>query len=73
MMIENITSLIFLPQWCERRKQTQEKPAKKHKHIALNNMLHNNQGVTEYVKEEIKKCLQSNEKENTAIQSLRFR
>ncbi len=45
----------------------------KHKHIALNNMLHNNQGVTEYVKEEIKKCLQSNEKENTAIQSLRFR
>lgn len=46
---------------------------KKHKHIALNNMLHNNQGVTEYVKEEIKKCLQSNEKENTAIQSLRFR
>ena len=36
----------------------------------LNNMLLNNQWITEEVKEEIKKYLETNENENTMIQNL---
>ena len=36
----------------------------------LNNMLLNNQQITEEIKEEIKKYLETNEKENTMIQNL---
>ena len=36
----------------------------------LNNMLLNNQEITEEIKEEIKKYLETNDKENTTIQNL---
>ena len=36
----------------------------------LNNMLLNNQQITEEIKEEIKKCLETNDNENTTIQNL---
>ena len=35
----------------------------------LNNMLLNNQGITEEIKEEIKKYLEANESENMTIQN----
>ena len=36
----------------------------------LNNTLLNNQDITEEIKEEIKKCLETNDNENTATQNL---
>ena len=36
----------------------------------LNSALLNNQEITEEIKEEIKKCIETNENENTTIQNL---
>ena len=36
----------------------------------LNNTLFNNQEITEEIKEEIKKCLETNDKENTMTENL---
>ena len=38
--------------------------------MRLNNMLLNNQEITEEIKEEIKKYLETNDNENTMIQNL---
>ena len=43
---------------------------KKHKHGRLNNMLLNNQWITEEIKEEIRKYLETNDNESTMIQNL---
>ena len=46
-----------------------EKTRKKHKHMELNNMLLNNQEITEEIKEEIKKYLGTNDNENTTVKT----
>ena len=46
----------------------EKKPVKNTNTWRLNNMLPNNQWITEEIKEEIKKCLKANE--NTTIQNL---
>ena len=43
---------------------------KKHKHWRLHNTLLNNQEITDEIKEEIKKCLETSDNENTTIQNL---
>ena len=48
----------------------QEKKCKKHKHVELNNMLLNNEWITEEFKEEIKKYLAGNDNENKTLQKL---
>ena len=53
-----------------KRIQPEESNCKKHKHMRLNNMLFNNQWVTEEIKEKIKKYLETNENRNTMIQNL---
>ena len=53
----------------ETRYQLQEKNCKKHKHIGNNTFL-NNQQVTEEIKREIKKFLETNKNENTTTQNL---
>ena len=53
----------------ETRYQLQEKNCKKHKHME-NNMFLNNQQVTEEIKREIKKFLETNDNENTTTQNL---
>ena len=47
-----------------------EKNIKNTKTWRLNNTLLNNQDITEEIKEEIKKYLETNDKENTTIQNL---
>ena len=49
----------------------QEKTAKNTNMWRLNNMLLNNQWITEEIKEEIKKHLEANDNKNTTIQNLR--
>ena len=53
----------------ETRYQLQEKNCKKHIHLETNTFL-NNQQVTEEIKREIKKFLQTNENENMTTQNL---
>ena len=53
------------PQNYETRYQLQEKDCKKHKHMNLNNTFKNSQHVTEEIKREIKKFLETNDNENT--------
>ena len=45
----------------------QEKNCKKHKHGRLNNMLLNKQGITEEIKEEIKKYIEANDNKDTTL------
>ena len=47
-----------------------EKDVKNTNTCRLNNMLPNNQEITEEIKEEIKKYLETNDNENTTIQNL---
>ena len=47
-----------------------KKTAKNTNTWRLNNMLLNNQWITEEIKEEIKKYLETNDNENTMIQNL---
>ena len=47
-----------------------EKNVKNSNTWRLNNALLNNQEITEAIKEEIKKCLETNDNENTMIQNL---
>ena len=49
---------------------TGKKPCKTHKHVEAKHMLLNNQQVTENIKEEIKKYLETNDNENMTIQNL---
>ena len=49
----------------------QKKPVKTTNMWRLNNMLLNNQWITEEIKEEIKKYLETNENESMMIQNLR--
>ena len=56
---------LFQPQCYETRYQLQEKNVKNTNTWRLNNMLQNNQGITEEIKEEIKKYLETNDNENT--------
>ena len=49
---------------------TRRKTAKKTNTWRLNNMLLNNQWITEEIKEKIKKYLETNENESTTIQNL---
>ena len=60
---------LFRPQRCETRYQLQEKKLKTNT-WRLNSMLLNNQAITEEIKEEIKKYLETNENENTTTQNL---
>ena len=46
-------------------KKKKKKNYKKHKHSEMNNMFLNNQQVTEEIKREIKKFLETNDNENT--------
>ena len=61
---------LFRPQRYETRYHLQENTCKKHKHMRLNNTFLNNQHVTEDIKREIKKFLETNDNENTTIQNL---
>ena len=61
---------LFRPQHYETRYQLQEKICKRHKHMRLNNTLLNNQEITEEIKAEIKKYLETNDNENTTTQNL---
>ena len=47
-----------------------KKPIKNTNTWRLNNTLLNNQEITEEIKEKIKKCLETNDNENTMIQKL---
>ena len=59
------------PQCYETRYQLQEKKTVKNTNTwRLNNTLLNNQEITEEIKEEIKKYLETNDNENTMIQNL---
>ena len=50
---------------------TEEKKTIKNTNIwRLNNMLLNNQQITEEIKKEIKICIETNENENTTTQNL---
>ena len=61
----------FRPQRYETRYQLQEKKSVKNKNTwRLNNTLLNNQEITEEMKEEIKKYLETNDNENTTTQNL---
>ena len=51
--------------------QQQEKTAKNTNTWRLNNMLLNNQWITEEIKEEIKKYLAANDNEDTTLQNQR--
>ena len=48
----------------------QGKKRKKHKHTEANNTLLNNQEITEEIKEDIRKYLETNDNENMTIQNL---
>ena len=61
---------LFWPQCYETRYQLQEKTVKNTNTWRLNNTLLNNQEITEEIKEEIKKCLDTNDNENTTIENL---
>ena len=61
---------LFWPQRYETRYQLQEKSVKNTNTWRLNNTLLNNQEITEEVKEEIKKYLETNDNENTTMQNL---
>ena len=50
--------------------QQQEKTAKNTNTGRLNNMLLNNQQITEEIKEEIKKYLEANDNKDTMLQNL---
>ena len=50
--------------------QLWEKNYKEHRMWRLNNMLLNNQWITEEIKEEIKNYLETNENENMTVQNL---
>ena len=60
----------FLPQSYMTGNQQQEKTAKNTNTWRLNNMLLNNQWITEEIKEEIKKYLAANDNEDTTLQNL---
>ena len=60
----------FQPQCCETRYKLQEKNVKNTNTWRLNNTLLNNQEITEEIKEEIKKYLETNDNENTMTQNL---
>ena len=61
----------FLTTRCETRYQLQGKKSVKNTNTwRLNNTLLNNQEITEDIKEEIKKYLETNDKENTMTQNL---
>ena len=61
-----ITSSIFSKHNARRLKINKEKTCKKHKHWRLNNMLLNDQWITE----KTKKFLKKNDNENMTIQNL---
>ena len=61
----------FLNTSYETRYQLQEKTVKNANTFRLNNTLLNNQEITEEIKEEIKKYLETNDSENTMAQNLR--
>ena len=61
---------LFRPQRYETRYHLQESTCKKHKHMRLNNTFLNNQHVTEEIKREIKKFLETKYNENTTTQNL---
>ena len=61
---------LLRPQCYETRYQLQEKNVRKINTWRLNNLLLNNQQVTEEIKREIKKFLEKNDNENTTTQSL---
>ena len=62
---------LFRPQHYQTRYQLQEKICKKNTNIwTLNNTLLNNQEITEEVKEEIKKYLETNDNENMTTPNL---
>ena len=63
--IEIVIKYLFRPQCYDTRYQLQEKICKKCKQWRLNNTLVNNQEITEEIKEEIKKYLETNDNENT--------
>ena len=49
---------------------SQEKNCKKHKHMEIKQHILNNKQVTEEIRKEIKKILETNDNENTRTQSL---
>ena len=53
-----------------RNQQQQQKTAKNTNMWRLNNMLLNNQGITEEIKEEIKKYLEANDNKDMTLQNL---
>ena len=59
-----------LTQFCETRYQLQEKTVRNTNTWKLNNRFLNNQQVTEEIKREIKKFLETNDNENTTTQNL---
>ena len=60
-----IVQASFQPQCYETRQQLQEKNCKKHKHMEIKHTFLNNQQVTEEIKREIKKFLETNGNEDT--------
>ena len=68
--LETVSSIkyLFLPQCYVF--QLQEKSVKNTNTCRLNNTLLNNQEITEEIKEEIKKYLETNDNENTMTQNL---
>ena len=60
---------LFRPQHYQTRYQLQEKTVKNINTWRLNNTLLNNQEITEEIKEEIKKYLETNDNENTMTQN----
>ena len=61
---------LFRPQCYETRYQLQEKTVRNTNTWRLNNMFLNNQEVTEEIKWEIKKFLETNDNENMTTQNL---
>ena len=61
---------LFRPQHYEIKYQLQKKSVKNTNTWKLNNTLINNQEITEEIKEEIKKYLETNDNENTTTENL---
>ena len=68
--MEIITSIFSDQNTMRLEMNYREKNVKNSNTWRLNNALLNNQEITEAIKEEIKKCLETNDNENTMIQNL---
>lgn len=70
-MTESISSILsdYSAMRLEINYKRKKKKSKKQKILKLTNMLLNNQWITEDIKKEIKKCLETNDDENMTIQN----